>query len=219
MRILLLSITLAASAAALSQSKVDRAFTATGASCDQVTWSQSALAQYPRIAEACQEVLQRDGKYYVKFQGEVRRVADRGRQVTIDFEGGDRLTLTPPENLRIYINGRATPVSQLRPGDQLNFYVPQDQLAASFFAGEDVQTAQAQEVPIEPAPPERMAAADPQTETTSPPEDTELPRTAGTLPWLGVGGGALLALGLGLSIRRRTARTTEGETRSGQRAM
>ena len=112
------------------------AFTATGASCGEVTWSEEALEQYPSIASACQEVMERDGEYYVRFEGEVRRVSNRGGRVTIAFEEGDTLTLTPPENLNLTIDGRQRAPRDLRPGDELSFYVPENQLTATFFAGQ-----------------------------------------------------------------------------------
>lgn len=168
------------------------AFTATGTSCSDVRWSAEALAQYPRIATACRDVMQRDGKYYVRFEGQVRRVAERGRQLTIDFRDGDTLTLTPPENLSLSINGRETATRDLRPGDSLTFYVPQDQLAASFFAGQP-QTAPPQVVPIEP--PREIVAQN------QPPRQT-LPRTASWWPLTAFVGAELLAVGLLLWLRR-----------------
>lgn len=176
-----------------------RVFTATGTSCSQVTWSRESLALYPRIATACEEVMQRDGKYYVRFSGDVQRVADRGRSVTIDFRDGDRLTLTPPENMALFINGRRTPVTDLRVGDDLQFYVPQDSLAANFFESE-APTAQAQVVPIAPpAPAEPGLLAQNQ-----PAPGARLPRTASPLPFVGVAALALLALGGALTLRRWT---------------
>ncbi|HEX6261098.1 MAG TPA: hypothetical protein VFZ51_10625, partial [Woeseiaceae bacterium] len=97
--LLLGAVALASSAAVSAQASIDRPFTATGGSCDQVTWSEEALEMYPQIASACQEVMERDGKYFVRFEGEVERVRDRGRKITVDFRQGDRLTLSPPENL------------------------------------------------------------------------------------------------------------------------
>src|SRR5690606_8041968 len=149
--------------------------------------------QYPRIATACREVMQRDGKYYVRFEGEVQRVADRGRQLTIDFRDGDRLTVTPPDNLSVTIDGRPTAARDLRPGDELTFYVPQDQLAVSFFAGQP-QTSPPQIVPIEP--PREVVAQN------QPPRQT-LPRTASLLPFAALAGWVLLAVGGALALKRR----------------
>lgn len=191
-----------ACATSFAQDRINRAFTATGTSCSQVTWSQEALAQYPQIASACEEVMQRDGKYYVRFSGDVQRVADRGRSVTINFRDGDRLTLTPPENMVLFINGQRTPVTDLRVGDELRFYVPQDQLAASFFESE-APAARAQVVPIAPpTPADRSLLA--QNQTAPGPR---LPRTASPLPLLGVAALGLLALGGALSVRRWSGHT------------
>jgi hypothetical protein len=51
-------VALAASAATWGQT-TGASFTATGQSCDQVTWSAESLAKYPKIASACQSVLRR----------------------------------------------------------------------------------------------------------------------------------------------------------------
>lgn len=168
------------------------AFTATGTSCSDVRWSAEALSQYPNIARACRDVMQRDGRYFVRFEGEVRRVADRGQQLTIDFRDGDTLTLTPPEDLSLTINGRNTRARDLRPGDELTFFVPQDQLAASFFAGQP-ETAPARIVLIQPV---REVVAQNQ------PPRQALPRTASVLPFTALAGAVLLALGVLLRLRR-----------------
>lgn len=194
--LLLGAVALASSAAVSAQASIDRPFTATGGSCDQVTWSEEALEMYPQIASACQEVMERDGKYFVRFEGEVERVRDRGRKITVDFRQGDRLTLSPPENLSLYMDGRRTSVASLRPGDQLTFYIPQDQLVATFFEGEP-ETSTAQEAPITAEPEETFAAAAPESQS-------RLPGTASALPMLGVAGLTLIAFGAVLSIRRLT---------------
>jgi hypothetical protein len=189
------AIALTATATVFAQGR-SAAFTATGTMCSDVTWSEEARAAYPRIATACREVLQRDGKYYVRFEGEVLRVADRGREVTINFRDGDRLTLTPPENLSITINNRPTLARDLRPGDQLRFYIPQDQLAATFFAGQP-ETSPVQTVPIAPAAPEPVLAQNEPTPTRA------LPRTASLLPMTGAAGLILASFGAVLTVRRR----------------
>ena len=158
-------------AAALAQSSVDRSFTTVSKNCSDVKWSDAALKTYPDIGTACQSVEERDGKMFVKFQGNVARNIDRGKQLAIDFKGGSTLTLSPPENTQLYVNGRKTPVSSLQRGDELTFYVPEDRLAAQ-FAEDDTPQTRFVIVPIvyrevvameeEPAP-ERQAAALPAT--------------------------------------------------------
>jgi hypothetical protein len=194
-------------ASAFAQRIPDPAFTATGQRCSDVTWSEEALARYPNIASACRDVLERDGRYYVRFEGEVRRVEQQGQRVTIDFVEGDTLTLTPPENMTLTIDGRMRSARDLRPGDDLTFYVPEHQLTAAFFAGEP-QTSEPQEVPISPpeeAPRDVLAQAEP--EPQQPAQPRTLPRTAGPLPLAGAAGLAMLGLGgLLTAVRRLRAR-------------
>ncbi len=188
---------LAATAGAAGQGP-DAAFTASGTSCSEVTWSPETLERYPNIASACQAVLERNGTYYVRFEGDLRRVARRGQELTVEFKGGgDPLKLTPPENLSLYINGKRTSPAELRPGDHLVFYVPQERLAAEFYPAEPTPEP-AEEVPISPATPERLAAA---------PEST-MPRTASPVPLIGLVGSILLALGAAMTMRRRADRSS-----------
>ena len=155
------AIGLAFSLPAFGQGGSDRPFTATGNTCSTVTWSQDALQKYPTIGAACQDVMQRDGKSYVKFTGEVVGVADGGRKLTIDFKGGGVFTVSAPENMNVSINKQRTRVRDLRRGDQLSFYIPQDRLAVLDVFDGDAATAAVQELPIEPTPPppEPVAAA------------------------------------------------------------
>ena len=155
------SIALAFCLPAFGQGGADRPFTATGKTCSTLTWSQDALQKYPTIATACQDVMQRESKSYVKFTGEVVNVADGGRKLTIDFKGGGVFTVSAPENMNVSINNQRTRVRDLRRGDQLTFYIPQDRLVVDVFDG-DAATAAVQELPIEPTPappPEPVQAA------------------------------------------------------------
>jgi hypothetical protein len=139
------------------------AFTTTAKTCSSVTWSQDALQKYPTIASACQDVLQRDGKSYVKFTGEVVRVIDGGQQLTIDFKSGGVFTVSPPENMNVSINDKRTRVRDLKRGDQLSFYIPETRLAVDLFDGPPA-TAAIQELPMDSIParlPEPAQAAAP----------------------------------------------------------
>jgi hypothetical protein len=190
------AIALTASGAAWAQG--GKAFSATGESCDKVTWSADSLAKYPGIASACQAVLQKDGSYYVKFTGEVKKVANRGADLTVQFKDGNKLTLHPDPNFEVSINGKPTKPSGLRPGDKLNFYVPQSRLVAQL--DETPSATPTEETPMEPAPAEEPAPAMAATE--------ELPKTASPLPMFGVAGLGLLGLGGLLTALRLTRRSS-----------
>ena len=152
-------------------------------------WSAEMMAKHPKIASACQEVVQKDGKTYVKFEGTIEKVAKKGTEVTMKMKGSDKIYLTPPEGRTVYVNGKATPVKNLRPGDTLVFYIPDDRLVATVEAS---PTAPMEEIPIsEPAPVEQVAMR------------TEMPKTASSWPLLALFGA--LAIGLASVMRTRRA--------------
>jgi hypothetical protein len=189
-------------AGAQNNTSVDRAFTATGAKCDEIRWSQEALEKYPKIADACQDVMERDGRYYVKFSGTVRRV--RGQDVTVNFKGGsDALTVTAPENTSLYIEGRPRSVRNLRRGDELTFYVPQDQVVAPPPAVVGVTVIPITRIRMAQATP--AAGQEPADTGADTHQAAELPKTASVVPLLGLSGLVLTILGVtpGLLRRRR----------------
>ena len=184
---------IACASLATAQTSVDRSFKTVSKDCGGIQWSERALATYPTIASACQGVEERNGKTFVKFSGTLNRNVNRGEQLVVDFKGGGQVTLTPPPETNLYVNGQRTPVSQLERGSELNFYIAEDRLAAQFTptAEPEIQTARMVIVPIvvRDETPERMAAS--------------LPSTAGEWPLVALTG--MLALGFGglLTLYRR----------------
>jgi hypothetical protein len=182
---------IACASAASAQTSVDRSFTAVANDCNSIQWSDKALATYPTIASACQGVEERSGKKYVKFEGTVKRNVNRGEQLVVNFKDGGEVTLTPPAETHLYVNGKRTPVAELARGTELKFYIAEDRLAAQFPETE-TQTARLVIVPIvvreQAAEPERMAS---------------LPSTASLLPLVALGGVFSLGLGGLLTLYRR----------------
>ena len=192
-KIIAAAAALAAAAGVYAQSSIDRSFTANGENCTQITWSPEMLAKHPKIASACQEVMQRDGKSYVKFEGEVKKVAKKGTEVVMDMKGGDTITLHPVEGRQVVVGGKKVPVKSLNPGDKLTFYVPEDRLTAAVM---ETPTAPIEEIPMGPPVVEQVAM------TTT---DYSMPHTASAWPVAALGG--LLALGFAGVLRaRRTLR-------------
>jgi hypothetical protein len=178
-------------ASAGAQTKMDRSFKAVSKDCSGIQWSEEALAQYPTIGAACQGVEERNGKTYVKFEGKVKRNVNKGEQLVVNFKDGGAVTLSPPEDLQLNIDGKRVPIGNLKRGDELNFYVAEDRLAAHFPETETVTArlivvpmAASQEIESE----ERMAA---------------LPSTASPLPLVALGGFLTLGLGGLLTLYRR----------------
>lgn len=183
--------------AASAQSNIDRSFTTTSNNCDDVQWSQEMQERYPNIGSACQSVEERNGKKYVKFEGTVRSA--RESELDIDFKGGGRVQMQPPEGTKVYMNGKPISVAELERGDRLTFYVPEDRMTAQFYPDEqlaDTQESEAVSVPIAASEqatkeeePDRMAGV--------------LPSTASSLPWVGFSGLLMLAVASAVRLLRR----------------
>ncbi len=188
-------VALGISASALAQSPTDRTFTATGTRCEDVNWSNQTLSRYPRIAKSCQSVVQRGGKYFVVFSGTVTGVAHSGRDLTVQFKDGDRVTMNPPSDMMVDIEGTMTRAQELQRGQELTFYVPQDRFVAEVPQGKGVSAP----IPItrwEPQNIPEVAAAS----TESRP--AELPKTGTDLGLLALGGLALVLTGAALTTAR-----------------
>jgi LPXTG-motif cell wall-anchored protein len=185
---------LAAGAASAQSTRVDRSFTAVQKNCEGIQWSETTLARNPKIGQACQSVEERDGKTYVKFQGTVQR-NDRGKELEIRVKKGDTITVNPPEDMVVWINDRKTPVRQLSRGDELTFYVPEDQFTAQFAQEAQPTSTQYVAVPIV------------YTQTTYEPERTaaNLPSTASNNVLVMLIGGVFAAFGMLLTVRRRNS--------------
>ena len=181
---------IACASLATAQTSVDRSFNTVSKDCAGIQWSERALATYPTIASACQGVEERNGKTFVKFSVTLNRNVNSGEQLVIDFKGGGQVTLTPPPETNLYVNGQRTPVSKLERGSELNFYVAEDRLAAQFTptAEPEIQTTRMVIVPIVVREEERMAS---------------LPSTGSEWPLVALTG--MLALGFGslLTLYRR----------------
>lgn len=179
------------SALALAQNSVDRSFTAAGRECSSVHWSTTALRKYPQIAAACQEVMERDGVSYVKFEGRLSG-NDAGREIKVKFKDAGEMTLTPPPELKVYVDGKKVPVSDLRRGDELTFYIAENRLAAQFYAEEQSPATATEYVAVPIVYTEELAAT--------------LPETGSKLPLIGAVGMLLASLAALLNARRLVRR-------------
>jgi len=177
--------------ASTASAQSGKSFTAVSDNCDSVTWSAEALATYPTIASACQGVLEKNGKRYVKFEAKVKSVKEKGQRLVMDFKDGGEMTLTPGPEVVLSVDGKKTPISSLSRGDVLRFYVAEDRFAAQF---PEVETANARYVIVPIVVPDHTQQL------------AALPHTAGPLPLLALMGSFSLGLGglLSLSRRRRS---------------
>ncbi|HEX5755340.1 MAG TPA: hypothetical protein VFY12_03195 [Arenimonas sp.] len=174
-------------------------------SCGQVdmAWNVELITQYPRIPEACFEVVTNNGIKWARFEADFVRL-DRDGSVVADFHGpkgrsmGRYTVLNGPDD-QVTLDGRKYPFSKLVSGQRINLYVPEGAAALTTEPGLPPERygrfVRYEEVEVEP----RYAEQDPQPTYYA----AQLPRTAGPLPWFAAAGlGALLG-GLGLRLRKR----------------
>ena len=173
--------------AASARTSVDRTFTASTRECRDVRWSADLVRDYPGIGAACQSVEQRGGRIYVKLQGTVETVSRDGRQLKVDLKNGQALTLAMGATSVLYVGGIETPIASLYPGAKLIFYLPEDRLAAHFFADDSGTKSVA--VPIVRDQVATLAAL-------------ELPATGSSLPLVGWCAVSLIFIATGVTVYR-----------------
>ncbi len=170
------------------------------ASCEDVSWNRSLLRDYPWVADGCQEAIIVDGQKWARFEAEFEQLHHDGA-ITSDFrdENGRSLgsvRLMPGEDQRVMLDGRPYRFSELKEGQVLNFYAPENAYAFTTKPGaSDTEMVKI----VEPRKEREMAKAQPA--KTKKPET--LPATAGPLPIIALGGILSLLGGVTLTTRRR----------------
>ncbi|CAM3325211.1 hypothetical protein [Shewanella violacea] len=151
--------------------------------CSEVDWNQDVLDKYPSVANACQEVLEQDGKTYVKLAAEFVRFR-QPNHATVDVREADgsteRLSFKVNSNATVNAGGKDVSWEMIPKGYDLAFYVPSDR-----FEIHQVLPATEEILIIEVE------------------EPAELPKTASLWPAFGLAGGVFLMLGQFMAWRRR----------------
>jgi hypothetical protein len=106
--------------------------TINASSCADIAWARTVLALYPRISEACQEIVISDGVKWARFDADLVRQS-HGR-ATLNFRDRDgrsmqQVTLKPSSEQRALIEGRSYSLAGLPLGQQLSVYVPERMFA------------------------------------------------------------------------------------------
>lgn len=101
--------------------------------CTEVKYSAEFLAKYPDAPAACLEAVEKDGKRYAKFNAKVYlNSADRTTVELLNVKG-DRLStfsFKPGPDAAVNIDGEETKFKDLKPGEQISFWVSEDRLTA-----------------------------------------------------------------------------------------
>ncbi len=153
-------------------------------SCSDIEWSSVVTDEMPSIDDACDAVVEKNGKMFARIEVEIQRV--RGRTLTFkilnnDGSSGGSYTKTVDTSWRARIGGSSYRASDLFRGQQLNVYMPHDRWA--LIPEDEDGPDEADAVMIAAAP--------------------MLPTTASPLPLFGLFGAGFMALAAGLGVIRR----------------
>ena len=159
--------------------------------CGAVNFTGPVLSQFPQARDACLEMVTRNGQQFAHFKAEIVGVS--GSQVRAHFklpngQYSDTFAFTPPSGSRININGTKYRFNELSQGQELNVYLPPDRWEFDVPETESFAAA---------APPEVFRI------TTITRASPTLPKTASSVPLVGLLSIVLLALGTGLTLIRR----------------
>ena len=160
--------------------------------CGDITFTGPVASQFPEAKNACLEMVTRNGQQFAHFKGEIVGVS--GNQVRARFklpngQYSKTYSFTPQSGARININGARYRFNELSKGQELDVYVPPDRWEFNLPETENFAA----------APPADVVRITTITVAAAP----TLPKTASSVPLVGVLSVVLLALGTGLTLIRR----------------
>jgi hypothetical protein len=164
--------------------------------CPNVKFSESVLQKFPRAQEACLDVITKGGQQYAVFKADLSSVQGNTVRVRMKLPDGsysEPKSISTKPGLRVLIEGKPYPVSELAPNQELMTYIRVDQPMIALAPANDSEPVDA--VPMtEPAPPAtgHLAAAGP-----------VMPHTASQTLWTMLMGIFCIAVALALRISRR----------------
>ena len=115
---------------------------ASALTCDEVTLSSAITDQFPNAADACLDVVERNGEPYVKMKVELTRQGEPNKLTfrfkTEDGAFGPTHSINPAPEWRANIAGRNYRARDLGRGQELSVYLPPDRWEAHVAAPEMV---------------------------------------------------------------------------------
>lgn len=168
-------------------------------SCQQMDWNKDLLSRYPWAVDACQEVITVNGEKFARFEGHiVRHNRDGSFETQFVNRNGKHvkdwgtMDLLPSPEQHVLLSGEPSHFKELPRNQVLNFYVPEKRFGVAEEPGGALATVVA-------------APAGQQVAMAEPAAKSQLPKTAGPLPAIALGGLLSLFGALGLTIRRRAS--------------
>ena len=106
--------------------------------CSSLKFSEEFLKKYPDAPAACIEAREYNGKRYAKFNAKVYLNSADRTTVTLQSPTGKDLStfsFRPAPDAMIRAGGKATKVTEFRPGETITFWVSEDRMAATSLPG------------------------------------------------------------------------------------
>ena len=113
-------------ASALFTVSVVQAQATRAGSCADVQWNDS-LKKYPDITKSCIEVVERNGKRYIKLSGKVTKKTKDALTILLDHSKADMIWV-PDLGDTVSIDGKEMPAMNVAVNQELRFYVPETQV-------------------------------------------------------------------------------------------
>jgi LPXTG-motif cell wall-anchored protein len=180
------------------------------ASCDEFDWSEQMLREYPRVVDACQEVVMAGDSAFARLSARFVRVQSDGLVVFNVRDRRDRyvdeLIIRPAAGQTAFINDRPTRFDDLRTSDAISLYASEGEYGFATVpvaANEPRAVVKAVAVLPEPLPAEESIYQRGRSVAQLEQAPRALPQTAGTAHLVILLGLVCLLGGLGLAIRRR----------------
>lgn len=179
--------------------------------CEDVIWSDAVLNQYPFINEYCQEVVEKDGRSFVRIDGKFMSGRSGRAKIQLQRPDGELddiyVSNKLSSNFRAVLDGKPTKLRDIPRRSELTIYLPPDRfdLVKHNQAPIDEQAVAAIDPVADPAidaddigqmaPMATLLAFDEQNKV--------LPMTASSLPLTALYGVLGCLAGLTLTIKRR----------------
>lgn len=160
--------------------------------CQTVEFSAAVTQKFPRVREACLEVIERQGQLLAVFKADLLKVSGNKVRIRAKLPGGGQAeaqTVQVPPERRVLVDGKKYRVNELSLGQELTIYARVDEPVAALAPAEASESLAFVPIEVEPL---RVAAAEP-----------EMPATASELPALGLLGALLICLAIALELLRR----------------
>ena len=131
--------------------------------CAGVTFSETVVQRFPRIQEACLDVVTKSGQHYAVFKADLQSVQGSTVRVRMRLPDGsysDPKSIKTKPELRVLIDGKPHAVSELAPKQELTTYIRVDRPMIALAPANENDPVDP--VPLEsPAPTEHLASATP----------------------------------------------------------